>query len=650
MSYSSADQKVRQKLLPPWGPFSKGVATTASVTLLGATTLVSAVVAGGLMGLAISFRNLPDVRMLNSYVPKQTSYIYDINGKLLDTFHGEENRKLVKLNQISPHLKLAVIAIEDSHFYQHNGINPNSVLRASRANWKKGEVVEGASTITMQLVKNLFLTQQRTIERKLPEAVLAVRVERVFNKDQILELYLNNIYWGHNSYGVQTAAESYFGKSAAELTLAEAAMMAGLIQAPERYSPFINYQASKARQKVVLRRMRELGWISPEEEKKALSEPLLVAEPTAWSQSKLPYVTDAVLKELKLHLDPEVIEQGGLYIQTTVDYDMQRMAEVLVRQEVEKLQLQGVNADQIALVAVDPRTHFVKVLVGGTGYEQTQFNRATQANRQPGSSFKPFVFYAALASGEYTPDSILDDSEVVYQEIDGPYEPQNYDEEFLGEITLEKSLIISQNVPAVKLGQSLIGEDEELLLDRVIEIAKSLGIKSELMPITSLPLGSMGVTPLEMTGAYATFANNGWHSDTTMIVRVTNTNGELLLDNSPQPKRVLDPWATATLNSILQNVITEGTGMAADIGRPAAGKTGTTSSERDVWFVGYVPQLAAAVWVGNDQFEPLGEDITGGQHAAPIWRQFMLNALQDKPIEEFLDPEQFSVPDDEEGL
>nr|WP_238544343.1 PBP1A family penicillin-binding protein [Gloeocapsa sp. PCC 73106] len=630
------------------GPFFKDVAKTAGITMLGATTLVGSVVAGGLLGLAISFRNLPDVRLLNSYVPKQTSHIYDIKGRLIDTFHGEENRKLVKLDEISPHLKLAVLAIEDSHFYQHQGINPNSILRALRSNLREGEVVEGASTLTMQLVKNLFLTQERTFNRKLPEAVLAIRLEQVFNKDEILEIYLNNIYWGHNNYGVQTAAESYFGKSAAELTLAEAAMMAGLIQAPEKYSPFINYQITKARQKVVLRRLRELGWISAEQEKLAFEEPLLLAKPTAWVKSELPYVTDAVTKELELHFTPEVIEQGGMYIQTTVDYDLQRMAEVLVRQEQQKLRAQGVNADQIALVAIDPRTHFVKVLVGGTSYDKTQFNRATQANRQPGSSFKPFVYYAALATGKYKPDTILEDTKVIYEEIDGPYEPKNYDEEFAGKISLEQSLIYSRNIPVVKLGQTRWGSDEELLLDRVIEVSRALGIKSELIPITSLPLGSLGVTPMEMAGAYATFASNGWHSDTTMIVRVTNTRGELLLDNSPKPRQVLDPWATATLNVLLQKVITQGTGMSANIDRPAAGKTGTTSSERDVWFVGYVPQLATAVWVGNDQFEPLGEDVTGGQHAAPIWRQFMINALKDEPVQEFLAPDRFPVPVEEE--
>lgn len=617
--------------------FFLGVAQVTGITFLGLTTLGSAVIAGSLVGLAISFRNLPDVRILNSYVPKQTSYIYDINGKLLTTFHGEENRKLVKLNQISPYLKLAVLAVEDSHFYQHSGINPNSVLRASRVNWQEGEVVEGASTITMQLVKNLFLVKERTFNRKLPEAILAMRLEQVYTKEEILELYLNTIYWGHNNYGAETAAETYFNKSADQLNLAEAAMMAGLIQAPETYSPFINYAETKRRQAVVLRRMRELGWISAAEEQAAKEQPLLVAKPTAWQASQLPYVTDVVEKELKQYLSPEIIEQGGLYIQTTVDYNLQRQAETIVQKAQKNFAAQGVNADQIALVAVDPRTHYVKAIVGGVNYENSQFHRAIQANRQPGSSFKPFVYYTALASGKFLPTTILDDSEIVYQEIDGPYEPQNYDEKFVGDISLSNALIQSRNIPAVKLGKA-VG------IDKVIAVCRALGIKSELMEITSLPLGSLGVTPLEMAGAYATFASNGWYSPTTTIVRITNTQGQLLVDNTPQPQQVLDPWATATLTQILEGVIREGTGMSANIGRPAAGKTGTTNSERDVWFVGYVPQLATAVWVGNDKYQPLGKGITGGQHAAPIWREFMLSVLKDQPVEQFPNPEQFPRP------
>jgi len=638
VSFSTIEkQEELKKKLVPVARFCGGVAKVAGGTILGLTMLASSVIAGGVVGLALSFRNLPDVRILRSYVPTETSYIYDVKGRLLTNLHGETHRKVVKLDDISPHLKRAVIAVEDSHFYQHEGLYPNSVARAFLVNLEKGGVSQGASTLTMQLVKNLFLSRDRVLTRKLAEAVLAIRVEQIFSKDEILEMYLNNIYWGHNSYGAEIAAESYFNKSASELNLAEASMMAGIIQAPEQYSPYINYQETKRRQAVVLSRMQELGWITNEEAETAFKEPLLVAKPTAWQKSSLPYVTDIVIEELKEIFGPEAILQGGMRVQTTVDYNFQKMAEQIVQEEYQKLRARGVNADQMALVAIDPRTHFVKAIVGGVDYSQSKFNRAIQSRRQPGSSFKPFVFYTAFASGEYTPQSLIEDRKVKYRDGEKYYIPQNYDEEFLGEIDLTQALIQSRNIPAIELGQA-VG------LEKVIEVCRELGIQSPLEEVVSLPLGSMGVTPLEMAGAYATLASNGWHNKPTMIIRVTDSKGNVLIDNEPQPKLVLNQWATATLTSELTKVIEKGTGMNAKIDRPAAGKTGTTNSERDVWFVGYVPQLATAVWIGNDDYQPIGKAITGGEHAAPVWRAFMLEALKDEPVLEFPSPTDYSQP------
>jgi penicillin-binding protein 1A len=623
--------------LSPLSQFATGTAKIAGGTILGFSMLASSIVAGGLVGLAISFRNLPDVRVLRNYVPTETSYIYDIKGQSLASIHGEANRKVVTLNEISPELKRAVLAIEDSHFYLHNGINPHSIGRAIVVNFHKGSVVEGASTVTMQLVKNLFLSRERSFNRKLTEAVLAIRVEQIFNKDEILEMYLNTIYWGHNNYGVQTAAETYFNKSASQLNLAEAAAMAGLIQAPEDYSPFTDYAETKRRQALVLYRMKELGWITATEEAAAREQPLFIGKPTAWQGSKLPYITEAVAAELNERFGRDTVLKGGMHVQTTVDYDFQKKAEDIVKNAYQGLRRRGVRADQVALVAVDPRTHFVKALVGGVNYEKSQFNRALQARRQPGSSFKPFVYYAAFASGKYTPYSIVDDSPVSYRDGSGYYSPQNYGGGFSGPISIRQALIQSRNVPAVKVGKS-VG------LDKVIEVCKTLGIKSPLEPVVSLPLGAIGVTPLEMAGAYATFASNGWHSEPTFIVRVTDSRGNVLLDNTEPPKLVLDPWATASLTSVLQGVINGGTGKAASIGRPAAGKTGTTSSERDVWFVGYVPQMATAVWIGNDNYRSLGAGVTGGGFAAPIWRQFMEEAVKNEPVKYFPAVSKFPRP------
>jgi len=616
--------------------FIQGVAQVTGGTILCFTMLTSSIVAGGLVGLATSFRNLPDVRVLRNYVPTETSYIYDIKGKSLASLHGEANREVIKLDKISPNLKRAVLAMEDSHFYMHSGINPNSVGRAFLENFQKKRVVQGGSTLTMQLVKNLFLKQEGKISRKITEAVLAIRVEQIFNKDQILEMYLNQIYWGHNNYGIQTAAESYFGKSSTDLTLGESAMLAGIVQSPEDYSPFVSYETAKERQSLVLTRMKDLGWITEAEEKAARKQPIKLGKLTSWRGSQLPYITEAVVAELNEKFGRDAVLKGGMRVQTTIDYKFQKMAEETIARAYDNIQWR-LYADQIALAAVDPRTHYVKALVGGVSYSKSQFNRAIQSRRQPGSAFKPFVYYTAFASGKYGPDSTVIDAPVSYRDGDGWYSPQNYGGGFSGAMSVRTALSVSANVPAVKIGKA-VG------LDKVIETCRTIGIKSPMEPVVSLPLGAIGVTPLEMAGAYATFASTGWYSEPTVIVRVTDSLGNVLLDNTPKPRRVLDPWSAASLNSVLQGVINGGTGKHAQIGRPAAGKTGTTSSERDVWFVGYVPQLAAAIWIGNDNNRPIGGGATGGMYAAPIWRDFMLQALRNEPVQYFPSASKFNPP------
>ncbi|NJN21269.1 MAG: penicillin-binding protein 1A [Leptolyngbya sp. RL_3_1] len=627
----------RSQTAPGVIQYIQDVGQVTVATLLGTTMLVSSIAAGGLVGLAISFRNLPDVRVLRNYLPSETSYIYDIKGTLLYSLHDEANRDVVDLDDISPDLKRAVLAIEDSYFYSHKGINPSSVGRAILANVQAGSTVEGGSTVTMQLVKNLFLSPERAISRKVAEAVLSLRLEQIFEKDQILELYLNQVYWGHNTYGVETAAQSYFNKSAADLSLAEAAMMAGLIQAPEEYSPFVNYTLAKQRQATVLGRMRQLGWITAEEEATAKAQPLLIGEITSFRSSSSPYVTEAVVQELTEVFGKEAVLKGGMRVQTTIDLSLQQIAEETVQRNHASLRQRGVYADQMALVAIDPRTHFVKAMVGGVDYTTSQFNRAIQAQRQPGSAFKPFVYYAAFASGRYTPDSIIQDTAVSYPDGYEYYTPRNYDGSFMGSIPIRKALELSRNVPAVKLGQ-------ELGVNRIVEISRLLGIESPMDPVISLPLGAVDLTPMELAGAYATFASNGWHSDPTFIVQVTDSSGNVLLDNTPKPQLVLDPWAAASLTDVLQGVVARGTGTAAQLGRPVAGKTGTTDSQRDVWFVGYVPQLATAIWVGNDDYSPLGSGATGGGMVAPIWKDFMLRALADVPVESFRRPNEFAKP------
>jgi penicillin-binding protein 1A len=631
------DNKEAQPKASSGFEFLKGVGQVAGGTLLSITMLTSSIVAGGLVGLAVSFRNLPDVRQLRNFFPSETSYIYDLKGRLLASIHGEANREVVPLDKVSPNLKRAVLASEDSHFYYHHGINPTGVGRALVVNFVAGGVKEGGSTITMQLVKNLFLSQKRAFTRKIAEGVLAIRLEQILAKDQILEMYLNQVYWGHNNYGVQTAARSYFNKSAEFLTLGESAMMAGLIQAPEEFSPFASMKLAKQKQKEVLTRMLDLNWITQQEYDDALKQEIKLGRIKSFQGSALPYITNTVAQELARKFGREALLKGGMRVQTTVDSNFQKMAEETVVKWHNTLRGQGLSRNQIALVAVDPRTHFVKALVGGVDPKVSEFNRATQAQRQPGSAFKPFVYYAAFASGKFAPDTTVMDTPVSYRDGNGWYYPKNYDGSFGGAMSIRTALAQSRNIPVIKLGKS-IG------MNKVVETARTLGIMSPMEPVTSLPLGAIGMTPLEMASAYATFANYGWQSPTTVIARVSDSSGNVLLDNTPKPQLVLDPWASAAIINVMQSVITEGTGKNAAIGRQAAGKTGTTSSEKDIWFVGTVPQLTTAVWVGRDDNKQLARGATGGVMVAPIWRDFMQKALKDVPLEYFKPPSQFTRP------
>jgi penicillin-binding protein 1A len=601
-------------------------------TILAIVLVGGSAIAGGLVGLAVSFRNLPDVRQLKGYVPSETSYLYDINGQLIARLHGDVNREVVPLNRISPHLKRSVLAIEDAFFYTHKGVDPNGIGRAVLVNFRSGETVEGGSTLTQQLVKNLFLSNEKSLSRKLAEAVLAMRVEQIFTKDQILEMYLNQVFWGRNTNGAETAAQNYFNKSAADLTLAEAAMMAGIIQAPSVFNPFNNYRIAKRRQGLVLDRLQEVGWASPEEIKAAKAQPIKLGKGTSYEASRVPYVTQAVTAELEERFGKDMVIKGGLRVQTTVDLKMQRIAEETANRAHNNLVNQGAYADQLALVAIDPRNGFVKALVGGVGpYQKNQFNRAVQARRQLGSSFKPFVYYAAFATRDYAPDSVISDSPVTYNDGGNePYSPRNYDNTFSGSISIRQAVAVSRNIPAIRLGQ-YVG------LKKVVEICRKLGITSPLDPVISLPLGAADVTPIEVAGAYAMFANGGYKVRATLIAKVTDSNGNVILDNTPKREVVLDPVAVAETTDVLRGVITNGTGTAAALsdGRPVAGKTGTTSDFRDAWFVGYVPQLVTAIWIGNDDYSPMANGVTGGVYVAPIWRTFMDRALAGSPVENF---------------
>jgi penicillin-binding protein 1A len=621
----------------------KGTLKAVGGTLLGIIMIGGAAVAGGLVGLALSFRDLPDVRVLKGYVPVETTYIYDINGGLIARLHGDVNREVVTLDRISPHLKRSVLAMEDAYFYTHKGIDPSGIGRAILANFNAGGTVEGGSTLTQQLVKNLFLSNERSLNRKVAEAVLAMRVEQVFTKEQILEMYLNQVFWGKNTNGAETASQNYFGKSAADLTLGEAAILAGTIQAPSVFNPVDNFSESKKRQGLVLDRLLELGWATPAEVKAAKAQKITIRKQgISYEASRVPYVSQAVTAELEEKFGRDVVLQGGLRVQTTIDLKMQRIAEEVAAEGHKDLVDRGAYADQLSLVAVDPRTGFVKALVGGVGdFDKNQFNRAVLARRQLGSSFKPFVYYLAFASGNYTPDSTIDDSPMSIPDGDEPYIPRNYDNKFSGAMSIRQAIAVSRNIPALRLGLEFGNEN-------VVALCRKLGINSPILPVVSLPLGAADVTPMEVAGAYAVFASGGYKSKTTLIARVTDRNGNLVLDNTPKPELILDPIAVSYLTDALRSVVTNGTATEAQMsdGRPVAGKTGTTSDFRDAWFVGYTPQLSVAIWIGNDDYSPMANGVTGGVYVVPIWRKFMERALAGQPIEQFPVPSEIQ---DKEG-
>jgi penicillin-binding protein 1A len=619
-----------QKTRPPKSPW-----TALRWALISFLLISGAGLSGGLIGLAFSFRNLPDVKVLKNYNPSETTQILDVKGRLLANIYGEVNRRVVPLKNISPNLQRSLMAIEDDQFYQHRGVRPDTIVRAALTNYGAGRSVQGGSTLTQQLIKNLFLTPEKNLGRKLVEAVLALRVEQVFKKDEILEMYLNQVYWGHNSYGAETAAQIYFRKSAKDLTLAQSAMMAGLIRAPEYYSPLkspkpLYYKRAKKRQETVLGRMLELGWITPQQEQAARAEKLIFGTATS-PQRKVTYFSTFVSEELRRRYGQDSVLKGGLRVQTTLDLDLQRLAENTVRNGVRRLR--GRRVSQMALVSLDPRTGYVKAMVGGVDFANSQFNRVIQARRQPGSSFKPFVYYTAFARKVLSPDSILDDSPVSY----GKYTPSNYDNTFMGEMTVRQALALSRNIPAVKAGK-------RAGLRNVVQTAKDVGIESPIQPNLSTSLGAVDISPMELARGYAAFANGGYRIRPTVIMQVTDTKGNLVEQNLPTREPTMNRSAVAQINSVLQSVVSDGgTGAGAQLpGRTVAGKTGTTQDFRDAWFVGYVPQMVTAIWIGNDNYSQMASGTAGGAYVAPIWKGYMLKALKGIPAMRF--------PREEDGI
>ena len=578
--------------------------------------------------LTASMNTKPD--LADDIRPPASSQIYDINGNEIANVHAAENRRPVKIEQVPKELQNAFVAVEDNRFYEHAGIDPRGIARAVWANLRGRTVSEGGSTITQQLAKNAYLTQERTLKRKVQEAFLALQLERQYTKQEILELYLNQIYFGEGAYGVEAAARTYFGKDVSELTLGECAMLAGIPKSPNCYSPISNLDAAKERREVVLDQMEKYGYITGAVAEKAKKEELKLAKPQKKADTQeASYFIDYVTQKMIDKYGADAVYKDGLKIYTTLDMDMQRAAEAAM-QNLPNIAVDGngIQQPQGALVAIDPHNGYVKAMVGGRGTDQ--FNRATMAERQPGSAFKPFVFAAALEDN-FTPSTVIDDSPVKI----GTWEPQNYDRTFSGKVTLRQVAINSLNVPTVKIAQK-VG------IDKPIYYAQEMGITTFVLDGArndrnfSTALGGLtkGVTPFELVSAYGTFANKGVHVDPVVIVKVLDRDGKVVEQATPSQRSVISESSAANLTSMLQDVIRKGTGTRANIGRPAAGKTGTTSDYHDAWFVGYTPDLVAGVWIGNDNNTSLN-NMSGGLTPAVIWKAFMSAALATTPAKNF---------------
>ncbi len=719
--------------------------------------------AGGLVGLyAYLSQDLPKINTLEDYQPATVSYVYSDDGRKIGEFYNER-RVVIPLSDMPDNLINAFVAAEDSRFREHPGIDIQSIFRAFIKNFQAGTITQGGSTITQQVTKSFLLTPERTYERKLKEAILAYRIEKKFTKDQILYLYLNQIYLGHGAHGVESAAENYFGKHARELNLAECAMLAGLPQAPSRYSPFQFPERAKQRQIYTLNRMKEEGMISNMEVTEAIDMPLDIKPRKNWFIERVPFYAEHVRRYVEKKYGPDALYNQGLQIHTAVNIEFQKMARSAVRKglldldrrmgyrgpsgqiplsEIEafcidqaqkipenlltsgdihtgvvldvddpnqkavvrvgsfkgiirldtmtwarrpnpeiayyeskitapsqvltagdiiQVQVASVSQDkdtyeftlfqepvaQSALLSIEAETGHVKAMIGGRNFRDSQFNRAYQSLRQPGSAFKPVIYAAALDKG-YTPATMIMDSPVVYDdaERDFTWKPQNYAETFYGPTLFREALVHSRNVVTIKLLQ-------DIGISYAIDYARKLGITSDISQDLSIALGSSGVSLLEMVNAYAVFSNLGYFIEPVFITKIFDRHGNLLETSQLVRKKVIDMSTAYIMTHLLESVVTSGTGKRVRaLKRPVAGKTGTTNNLIDAWFLGYTPRYTTGVWVGLDQGGSLGKGETGSRTASPIWLDYMQQALEGKPARAFTVPDGvvFAKIDAETGL
>ncbi|WP_345992606.1 PBP1A family penicillin-binding protein [Sulfurimonas sp. HSL-1716] len=574
-----------------------------------------------------------DLDKLINYKPILTTRIYDRNGEKIANIFNEEHRYYATFDEIPPRLIEALLAIEDTTFFEHHGVNFDAIFRALIKDIKAGKMVEGASTLTQQLVKNTLLTREKKISRKIKELIFSLKLERELSKEQILERYLNEVYLGHGYYGMKTAADGYFHKDLKNLTLKEMAMLVGLPKAPSFYSPTKNYEISLGRANRVIERMHSLGWIDDKTYEKATKEQPHVYDSTL-TQNQAPFVVDEVLRELIK--DFPDIKTGGYDIYTTIDLNMQKSGREALKYAYDRAitrvssseDSNDTNLTQLngALVSIEPSSGDILALVGSVDYDKSPYNRATQGRRQPGSAFKPFIYQVAIDLGYSGATQLVDIAKTYEYEKDGEemkWQPDNYEKNYKGLITLREALIHSRNLATINLVT-------DIGLNTILQSLESYGIKN-LPHDLSLSLGSISLSPLELAQYYSSFANHGIQVEPILIKKVEK-NSEVVFRQEAKRKYITSPEQTYLMTSILQDVVKRGTGRNARVrGIELAGKTGTTNNNVDAWFAGYSPSIETVVWFGNDDNTPMHAKETGGRTAAPAFNYFYKELLKSNP-------------------
>jgi penicillin-binding protein 1A len=625
-------------------------------------------------------KGTPSIDKLSEYVPSLSTFVYDINGEVIAEY-SVERRSFLTLDKIPLDLQNALIAMEDKDFFKHWGVSFKGILRALSRDLLHRKVKQGGSTITQQLSKLLFLKPERTISRKVKEIFIAFQIEKNFSKQEILQMYLNQIYFGNGVYGVQTASKFYFGKDVENITLSEAALLVALIPAPERYSPFVNREFAKKRRDIVLRRMYEERYITKEEYESAIKEELPQKKSFIYV-SNAPYFAEYIRQQIEPKYGVEMFWKGGLKIYTTLDLEKQKKAEEIFEMRLSEYEKKNVKTEQSsststlqgAFLVIDSKTGAIKVMIGGRNYKESQFNRVTQAKRQAGSTFKPFVWLGALYNG-YTCASIVYDRPMVFyadsrmnwhliedatdeatiNDVIEPFAenpdfkiwmPANFDGKFLGKITLRRSLEKSRNLVSVYLTNNISPAT-------VVDLAYKAGIKSKLEAVPSIALGTSLVNLMEMTAAFNTFANGGIYVEPFAILKIVDNNGKVLEENMPKETEVFKPQEVYLLVNMMKGVVQRGTGkVVSRLKRPIAGKTGTTQDSKDTWFIGFTPDITAGAWMGYDDFSKVPmSDWTGGTAVAPWWADIMEEILKDYPVRDFVVPDgiTFVSIDEESG-